>query len=239
MRHVQLPNNMTTKDLTPKDLLVYVSIKRYMNKDSLECYPSLDKIVEVSGVSKPTVRKTIDKLSELKYITVSKSGRKNVYKFSPYKNFEPFIYEFLDRKDISPDEKALIIAEQQFMFKDIDGLGKISYSDTELSEKINMSYNTIVKYHRSLEQKGYITTVKTKAKDSETGIAVNEKIFHLDELGQAIIWTLQKHYEEIKDLKIKTESTSKDMKIVLKELERLTKKIDELENKNNTDEIIL
>ena len=239
MRHVQLPNNMTTKDLTPKDLLVYVSIKRYMNKDSLECYPSLDKIVEVSGVSKPTVRKTIDKLSELKYITVSKSGRKNVYKFSPYKNFEPFSYEFLDRKDISPDEKALIIAEQQFMFKDIDGLGKISYSDTELSEKINMSYNTIVKYHRSLEQKGYITTVKTKAKDSETGIAVNEKIFHLDELGQAIIWTLQKHYEEIKDLKIKTESTSKDMKIVLKELERLTKKIDELENKNNTDEIIL
>ena len=230
---------MTTKDLTPKDLLVYVSIKRYMNKDSLECYPSLDKIVEVSGVSKPTVRKTIDKLSELKYITVSKSGRKNVYKFSPYKNFEPFSYEFLDRKDISPDEKALIIAEQQFMFKDIDGLGKISYSDTELSEKINMSYNTIVKYHRSLEQKGYITTVKTKAKDSETGIAVNEKIFHLDELGQAIIWTLQKHDEEIKDLKIKTESTSKDMKIVLKELERLTKKIDELENKNNTDEIIL
>ena len=210
-----------------------------MNKDSLECYPSLDKIVEVSGVSKPTVRKTIDKLSELKYITVSKSGRKNVYKFSPYKNFEPFSYEFLDRKDISPDEKALIIAEQQFMFKDIDGLGKISYSDTELSEKINMSYNTIVKYHRSLEQKGYITTVKTKAKDSETGIAVNEKIFHLDELGQAIIWTLQKHDEEIKDLKIKTESTSKDMKIVLKELERLTKKIDELENKNNTDEIIL
>ena len=239
MRHVQLPNNMTTKDLTPKDLLVYVSIKRYMNKDSLECYPSLDKIVEVSGVSKPTVRKTIDKLFELKYITVSKSGRKNVYKFSPYKNFEPFSYEFLDRKDISPDEKALIIAEQQFMFKDIDGLGKISYSDTELSEKINMSYNTIVKYHRSLEQKGYITTVKTKAKDSETGIAVNEKIFHLDELGQAIIWTLQKHDEEIKDLKIKTESTSKDMKIVLKELERLTKKIDELENKNNTDEIIL
>ena len=143
------------------------------------------------------------------------------------------------QKQKKVEEKALIIAEQQFMFKDIDGLGKISYSDTELSEKINMSYNTIVKYHRSLEQKGYITTVKTKAKDSETGIAVNEKIFHLDELGQAIIWTLQKHDEEIKDLKIKTESTSKDMKIVLKELERLTKKIDELENKNNTDEIIL
>ena len=87
MRHVQLPNNMTTKDLTPKDLLVYVSIKRYMNKDSLECYPSLDKIVEVSGISKPTVRKTIDKLSKLNYITVTKSGRKNIYKFFRLNNF--------------------------------------------------------------------------------------------------------------------------------------------------------
>ena len=237
MRHVQLPNNMTTKDLTPKDLLVYVSIKRYMNKDTLECYPSLDKIVEVSGISKPTVRKTIDKLSKLNYITVTKSGRKNIYKFSPYKNFEPFSYEFLDKKDISADEKALIIAEQQFMFKDIDGLGKISYTDLELSDKINMSYNTIVKYHKSLEQKGYLTTIKTRAKDSETGLAINEKIFHLDELGQAIIWTLQKHDEDIENLKIKTDNTSKDMKLVLKELERLNKKIDELENKNNSDEI--
>ena len=238
MRHVQLPNNMTTKDLTPKDLLVYVSIKRYMNKDSLECYPSLDKIVEVSGISKPTVRKTIDKLSKLNYITVTKSGRKNIYKFSPYKNFEPFSYEFLDKKDISADEKALIIAEQQFMFKDVDGLGKISYTDLELSNKINMSYNTIVKYHKSLEQKGYLTTIKTRAKDSETGLAINEKIFHLDELGQAIVWALQKHEEDINELKEKTKSTSKDVDLLIKEISQLKERLDELEN-NKDDQIIL
>ena len=116
MRHVQLPNNMTTKDLTPKDLLVYVSIKRYMNKDSLECYPSLDKIVEVSGISKPTVRKTIDKLSKLNYITVTKSGRKNIYKFSPYKNFEPFSYEFLDKKRGLRTQSSFIISMLESLF---------------------------------------------------------------------------------------------------------------------------
>ena len=34
-QHVQLPNNMTKSgELSPKDLLVYVTIKSFMNKDS-------------------------------------------------------------------------------------------------------------------------------------------------------------------------------------------------------------
>ena len=33
-QHVQLPNNMTkSRILTPKDLLVYVTIKSFMNKN--------------------------------------------------------------------------------------------------------------------------------------------------------------------------------------------------------------
>ena len=236
-RHVQVPNDMTkTNVISPKDLLIYTAIKRYANKDGIS-FPSLKKISEDSGAAINTVRKSISVLENEGYIEIDKSKKNNIYKCKKYDNFEPFSYEFLDKKDISADEKALIIAEQQFMFKDVDGFGKISYTDLELSDKINMSYNTIVKYHKSLEQKGYLTTIKTRAKDSETGLAINEKIFHLDELGQAIIWTLQKHDEDIENLKIKTDNTSKDMKLVLKELERLNKKIDELENKNNSDEI--
>lgn len=187
-QHVQLPNNMTINDeLNPKDLLVYVTIKKYMNKETKSCFPSIALIVEKSGVSKPTVLKTINKLKDFKYITVEKQGRSNLYIFNSYKNFEPFSYDFLDNKDITTEEKALIIAEQQYMFKDQKGFGKISYSDLELSDKINMSYGSIIKHHKSLEQKGYLTTIKTSAKDSVTGLQINEKIFHLDELGQAII----------------------------------------------------
>lgn len=230
-QHVQLPNNMThNDDINPKDLLVYTTIKRYMNKETKSCFPSINTIVKKSGVSKPTVLKSIDKLQKANYIKVGKIGRNNLYTFNSYKNFEPFSYEFLDRTDLTTGEKALIVAEQQLMFKDNEGFGKISYTDLELSNKINMSYNSIVKYHKSLEKKGFLTTVKTAAKDSATGIAINEKIFHLNELGQAIIWVLQKHEEDINQLKEKTESTAKDVDLLMKEIKRLNDRLDEFES---------
>ena len=49
-QHVQLPNNMTLEAiLTPQDLLVYISIKRYMNKDTKEAFPSLLTISSQPG----------------------------------------------------------------------------------------------------------------------------------------------------------------------------------------------
>ena len=233
-QHVQVPNNMTVnEELTPKDLLIYATIKKYMNKETLSCFPSLSTIVQKSGVSKPTILKAIDKLQTLGYIRVSKQGRSNLYTFSKHKKFEPFSYEFLDREDISAEEKALIIAEQPFMFKDKEGFGKISYTDLELSDKINMSYTSIVKHHKALEKKGFLTTIKTNAKDSTTGLAINEKIFHLNELGQAIIWALQKHEEDIQELKEKTEATSKDVDLLLKEIKRLNDRMGQMEEKAN------
>jgi len=238
-QHVQLPNNMTVhEELTPKDLLIYVTIKKYMNKETLSCYPSIATIVEKTGISKPTVLKAINKLQDLAYLKISKQGRSNLYTFSKYKNFEPFSYEFLERSDVSTEEKSLIVSEQQYMFKDQEGFGKITYTDLELSKKINMSYSSIVKHHKSLEKKGYLTTIKTSAKDSLTGLPINEKIFHLNELGQAIIWTLQKHEDDIQELKEKTDTTSKDVDLLLKEIKRLNDRLDEVENKQNY-EIIL
>lgn len=233
-QHVQLPNNMTIhEELTPKDLLVYVTIKKYMNKETLSCYPSIATIVEKSGVSKPTVLKSINKLQDLGYIKISKQGRSNLYTFSKYKNFEPFSYEFLENNDVNVEEKSLIIALQQLMFKDQEGYGKITYTDLELSEKINMSYSSIVKHSKSLEKKGYLTIIKTSAKDSLTGIPIHEKIFHLNELGQAIIWTLQKHEEDIQELKEITKETSKDVELLLKEIQRLNERLDQVEGKQN------
>ena len=100
-QHVQLPNNMTVNEkLKPKDLLVYVTIKKYMNSETLSCFPSLSTIVEKSGVSKPTVLNAIKSLEKYGYIKVSRNGRNNLYTFSRHKNFEPFSYDFLDIKEI-------------------------------------------------------------------------------------------------------------------------------------------
>ena len=56
-QHVQLPNN--SLDLEPKDKLVYLCIRRYMNKNTKKAFPSLQTISNVSGASIPTIRKII------------------------------------------------------------------------------------------------------------------------------------------------------------------------------------
>lgn len=218
-KHIQLPNDMALSDLEPKDLLVYVTIKRYMNKTTKEAYPSLRLISEKSGYSVGTIRKCINQLEVKGYITVSKVNKKNVYKFSDYKNFEPFSYEFLDNELLSANEKAYLLVSQQHMFKE-EGVGKMSYTTRELADKINVSQSTIVKNNKSLEDKGFLTQIKSRNSSGEQSIV---KIFNLLELGQAIVFTLQDHEERISE-------NEKTLKMALKEIEALKKQLSEINN---------
>lgn len=221
-QHVQLPNGMTLdEDITPQDLLIYVAIKRFMNKDTKEAFPSLTTIAQKSGASIPTIRKSIKKLQGT-YFEVIKRGRSQSYLFDKkYKKFEPFSYDFLDKDDLTFTEKAYIIASQQYMFKDNEGVGKISLTNSELSEKINMPEATISKCNRSLSSKDYLSIIRCSKQDSESGTLLQEKIFHLDELGQAVIWALQNHETRI-------QNNEKDLKMALDEIARLKSEIQEL-----------
>ena len=225
-QHIQLPNDMTKGgDLEPRDLLIYVCIKKYMNKITKECFPSLKLIAEISGISIPTIRKTIEKLKVLEYVSVRKEGRKNVYKFNPYRNFEPFSYAFLEKNDLNTNEKAYIIASQQHMFKNIEGYGKISYTDAELADKLNISYKSITRYNKSLMDKGYLDIVKTNAKDEETGLKINEKLFHLNELEQAIVFTLQNHEDRLEKTEDEIDAIKRQMEILMRENSALKKQM--------------
>ncbi len=236
-RHVQVPNSMTKKnEIEPKDLLIYATLKRYMNNQTKECFPSLSTLSKDSGYSINTIRGSIATLANNSYISIRKEGRRNIYKFNPHKNFEPFSYEFLECDKLEANEKAYILASQQYLIKDQEGFGKTTYTNETLGEKLNISARTITRLDNSLVKKGFLNIVKTKNKDPITGLYLNEKFFHLDELGQAIIWTLQKHEEDIQELKQTTESNTKDLKIVLsennslkKELEEFKRRIDKLE----------
>lgn len=228
LQHVQLPNNMTTTgDLEPKDLLVYVCIKKYMNKDTKECFPALTTISELSGISVPTIRKTIDKLKQLKYITVRKEGRKNVYKFNSHKNFEPFSYAFLEKTDLTPNEKAYLIVSQQYMFKDIDGYGKITYTDNELADKVNVSSKTISRVNKTLQEKGYLDIAKTNTRDALTGVPVVEKMFHLTKLEQAIVFTLQNHEKRIDKNEQEIDVLKRQVAILLNENKQLKRNVED------------
>ena len=223
-QHVQLPNNIT-KEVTPKDLVIYLAIRRYANRQTKEAYPSLDTLHQDTGAAINTIRNCIKRLVLAKKISIRKDGRKNVYKFFTFNDgFEPFSYEFLDKKDLTFTEKAYLIASQQYMFKK-DGEGKIEFTNKELSDKINMPPQTISKCNHSLIDKGYLDI--TKEKDPITDLVTTAKLFHLNKLGQAIVFILKNHEERLNIQEKQIEKNTEDISIIkdlIKENPELFKK---------------
>lgn len=235
-QHVQLPNNAS--DLDPKDKLVYLSIRRFMNKDTKIAFPALQTISKISGASIPTLRKIITKLETLDYFKVSKKGRGQQYKFNELKSFEPFSYEFLDKTDLSFTAKSYLIASQEFMYKDVESIGKISYSDREMETKINMSHSTISKCNKELENLGYLTVVQSKKTELDSGCKKNIKIYNLDKLGQAIIWAIKNHEDRLNTHEDRLQKLEENQTKVIQKLLEENKKLKEQLNPKISEIII-
>lgn len=232
-QHTQLPNKMAENELEPKDQLVYLGIRSFMNNETKSCFPSLQKIADKVGASIPTIRKSISLLEEKDYIKVTKKGRGQEYHFNELKKFEPFSPEFLEHNDLSFTTKSYLVASQQYMYKDIEGLGKISYSNADLSKQINMPETTIRRCNQELERKDYLTIIKNECRDLETGCKADTKIFDLNKLGQAIIWVLKNHEDRLNNhedriAKLEAESKAKD-----KLIEQLLKNQKDLKNSDS------
>ena len=213
-QHVQLPNTLIKiNPITPKDLVIYLAIRRFLNGKTGECYPSLATISKKSGAAINTVRKSIDTLEKTGYLIIIKKGKRHYYQFPKDKTFEPFSFEFLDKEDLTFSEKAYLIASQQFMFKE-NGKGKVLYSNKELSERINMSESAICRLNQSLVKKEYLTIEQSYKVNPTTGLKIQEKLFHLNKLEQAIVFTLYNHEERIKN----TEKSVEELKREIEEL---------------------
>lgn len=220
-KHVQLPNGLIKIDsIIPKDLLIYLAIKRFEDWDTHTAYPSLREVSKLCGCTEKTVAESIKRLVASDYLKVEKYKRGKKYTFKKYKNFEAFSLEFLDREDLSFTEKQYLAAQQQFLIKE-DHLGKTTYSSYEMSSKINMSPSTIQRCDRSLMAKEYLTIVSTNIRDSETGLLKKEKIFNLEKFGQAVVFVLQNHEMSIQELKEENQSLKKNQDIMLRELNLL------------------
>lgn len=219
-QHVQLPNNLINiNPITPKDLVIYLAIRRFLNGKTGECFPSLATISKKAGAAINTVRKSIDTLERTGYLIITKKGRQHHYSFPKDKTFEPFSFDFLDKEDLTFSEKAYLIASQQFMFKE-NGEGKITYSNKELADKINMSEKTISRINQSLVKKEYLTIEKSHKLNPITGLKINEKFYHLNQLEQAIVFALTNHEERIQENTNDIEALKKR----IAELEALTLK---------------
>lgn len=216
LQHVQLPNRQKEETITPQEQLIYVSIRRFMNAQTNEAFPSLATISEKSGASVPTIRKCIKHLESAGYFKIEKRGRQNIYIFDELKAFEPFSYEFLDNKNLSFLEKSYLVASQQFMYT-TQGEGSISFTNRALSKKINLSEATISRCNHSLESKGYLAIIENENREVETGCKTQTKLFHLNKFGQAVVFLLKNHEDRITNSENAVEQLQKENAQLLRE----------------------
>lgn len=222
-RHIELPTTEGISDITPQDQLVYLGIRSFMNKDTLEAFPSQETIAERVGCCRNTVRKCIQNLVEKDYLKIRMEGRKQIYIFNKLKQFEPFSYEFLEDKSKSFTKRATLAATQRYMTGKETGVGKVTYTKMELAKLINTPYSTLVRTLREL---------------TEDGLIVNEKLpsgqqqmqFQLEKYHQGIVKVLLNHEQRI-------ENTEEDISELKAQIQALSKEVKELKKNQNTTEI--
>lgn len=218
---ITVPNEVAAdRELELLDTLIYATIKKFMNTVTLTCYPSIDTIRKLSGLSKDRIRKGIDNLAKLGYIEVTLIGRKNVYKFNHSKQFEIFSFDFLELPNLTPTEKALQLRMQRL--EHLQGTQNIcTLSDAECAREINVPRSTFDRTIKSMAAKGYVDIIPTK---NYAGLTVNGKYFKLDELQQAIVYKIKNHEERVSNVEEKVSTLEEQLADALKELEYLKRK---------------
>ena len=196
-------------NLTPEQLLIYVIIKKGMNSNTHLSLTNIGEIERLSGLSKPTILKYIEIIESLGYFKIAKIGKNlqyNSYVFPQEhrdEKFERFAFEMIERPDLTPTEKAYLIALQKHLFIDFEsGVGRVSYSDLELCQKIQGSRKKLMEVMKSLKEKGIIDQeTEIFKRDKETGLRVRQRDFILNNYNTAAIKRIEKKLDEKVDRK--------------------------------------
>lgn len=219
-QHVQVPDPVVEhKDLKPIDYLVYANIRRYMNKDTKTCWPSLTTIAKDCQCSIPTVRTSIKRLHKEGLVDIIKrTGQSDMYRFKELlKNFERFTPEFLDNTDITPEEKAYLIGLHSQSYKNED-YAITTYSNQEIADNLNIPVRTVRNYNKSLQEKEIMTEIATSVKDA-AGFNVAAKAVDMHKIGQAILY-INKRVDDHED---RITNLEKMLELALKENKNLKK----------------
>lgn len=226
---VKVPNiDLKSKGLEMKDLVIYAYLKKHYNHITKESFPSFQLLADESGISKPTVIKCVERLEAAGYISISKVKKVNHYTFSEVNKFEIYSFDFLEDPTLTTSDKAYIICMQPHMFKDSNlGIGKVTYSELDIADKLGIDLRTLRKYENHLQQGDtpIMTMVPTKKKDPITGLAIQERIFDFDA------------YNNILALKFKQVDEELASKATKDDYMKLLERVKELEKKLSTSEI--
>lgn len=221
---VTVPNiDLASKGLEMKDLVVYAYLKKHYNHITKESFPSLTTLAEESGISKPTVMKCIDRLVSAGYIAIRKDKKVNHYTFSDINKFEIYSFDFLEDPTLTTNDKAYIICMQPHMFKNADlGIGKVTYSELEIAQKLGIDYRTLRKYENHLQEgdRPVMTLVPTQKVDPSTGLPVEERVFDFEAYNNLVAMKFRQV-----DAELATKVSIDDYNKLLKEVAELKKQL--------------
>lgn len=103
------------------------------------------------------------------------------------------------------------------MYKEIENIGKISYTNMDLSRITGIPESTIRKCNNELASLNILEILKNKNR-TET------KVFKMNELHQEIIWLLKEHEERLDEHDANTKNTKKNVS-ELEEYKKLVSKL--------------
>lgn len=205
MKHTEIPHELDNRKvsivdnenekriLEIGDKIIYAAIRRYMNNDSRECYPSIQKIKDKTKCGQSKIMKAIERLIQAGFITKSQkrapNGKLSNYYYFPEsefdKHFEMFTDEFLDL-DLPLNVKEYYMDIQPFLYGKETGVGKCSFSNAELARRLGISIPSVKKYNTYLMEHGFLEEEVTDNYD-QAGLPVIQKSFNLSALNQAAL----------------------------------------------------
>ena len=165
-RFIKMPLfNFHNSNLKYMDVLVYVAIKSYDNKEG-RCFPSHETIGERAGISRDFVIDSIKRLESERYLSVYRHEKfkapnrsySNNYYFPEVEVFNPIPYEIFKATDLTGNEKAMLLLLRQFANSSID----IFASMDDFVNVLGLTKQTIYKKYNTLLKKGYLVKTKTK-----------------------------------------------------------------------------
>lgn len=191
--------------LIDTDLVIYASLRKYMDKTKLTSDSSYSQISKISGASIPTIKTSINRLESCGFISVTqRMNKSNIYKFAPITdNFEMFLFDLLDNLELDLQEKAFVIAIRRFLFEREGSLFLVATQE-QLAEMSGLSKMTVRRRLTSLLSKSKITYIlkpHVNNGNDKFELAFNPKAFGLVLAKQQE--RLEEHDDEIRILKEK------------------------------------
>lgn len=195
MQHVEIPNELINLKRQGKleqgDQVIFAAIKKYMNGNTRECYPSITTISNTLKCSRTKILAAIDRLCACGLLQkkLRGHGTNNSYLFlrTEFDNyFEMFTEEFLTL-DLPLNVKEYYMGVQQFLYGKDTGIGRCTFNDTQLATQLGISKLSVKKYNTYLIEHGFLEEETTSKKD-ECGFPIIQKNFDLTGLQQAVLW---------------------------------------------------